>query len=145
MSVLCTLSAPFGGLGIACSIFDGIERILYEHLDLFVVVIVAVAAVTRHAGIADEHRLRTHIFTILQEFVVAEAVGRVVAPEVVFSLTEFGFADGVFPVHPVFHCQTFNNTAAGPAHKGRFKVGDELGDILTQAVGPVMEGLLREE
>ena len=76
---------------------------------------------------------------------VAEAVGRVVAPEVVLALAEFGLADGVFPVHAVLHRQPLDDTAAGPAYEGRFEVGDELGDVPAQAVGPVVEGLLREE
>ena len=65
VSVLCTLSAPLSSLRIARSVFDGIKRILYKYLNLLVIVIIAVTAVAGHTGIADKHRLRTHIFTIL--------------------------------------------------------------------------------
>lgn len=145
MAVPGPFGAPAGRFGVARGIFDRIQRVLYQAFDLVVVVEVAVAPVAGHAGVADEHGLAADVLAVLQEFVVSESVGGVVAPEVVFALAQLRFPDRVLPVHAVLHREPLDDAPAGPAHECRLEVSHELRDVAAQSVGAVVERVAGEE
>ena len=70
-----------------------------------------------------------NILAKLEKFMVAEAIGIIIAPQVEFPGTANLWPNGFPPFQPVLHGTAFNNTTSRPAYKGRFKVGKHLGNV----------------
>ena len=140
MAVLGPERAPRAG-GRAVGVLDGIQRVLHQlpHLvqrhDLLV----------RHAAIDDEERLRAEVLAHLEILVKAEAVRRVILPDVVLGAALGRVADGLLPAVGQAHHVAFDPAAAGEADEARLQPGQHLGQVGPQAVRAALPGPLRKE
>ena len=92
----------------------------------------------RHAAVDHEQRFGPEVFAHLQVFVVAQAVGRAVAPQVPMPRPLGDVADGLLPAESVRQLVTLHVAAAGKPHERRLRSGQHLRQVGPQAVGPAL-------
>ena len=142
MAVLRTLGTPLGG-GVADGVLYGIENVLDDAAEFVHLIIVTIADHAREADVDHVHGGCADVLTELEEVVVAERTGIVVAPEVELSRTVQTVTDGLLPLDAVLHAHAFHDAASRPSDERRLEVGEGLGDVLPESVS--LEGLLREQ
>ena len=160
MAGLGAESTPSGGAGVAVGVFYQVEHILNVGVHLLhrnaallavgggegVAVVRRVARVL--AGDASGHhreRLGTDVLAEKEIFMVAQAAGLVISPEVTKRLARLKRTDGALPVVDVVDTVAVGHAAAGKAHEARMEVGERLRQVGAEAVAAPLEGVAREE
>ena len=136
MSVLGPSRAPRGA-GAARHVFDFVQRVLDEGLQIFP---------RRHplprqrvARIDRQHGVHVQVFAPFQELQQPHAVRRPVPPGVVHvSRPLRAVADGLLPVEARGDGAAFHVIAARKSQEGRLHVGQELHNVLPVAVGTIV-------
>ena len=117
MAVFGSDSAPLT-VCRAIGVFDRVEGVLHPRAELVHRHIFFMG----HAAIDDEQRLGAEIFAELKVFMVAEAVGRVVLPDIVLVASFGHVADGLLPAIGQIHPVALDPASAGEAHEGGLEV-----------------------
>ena len=126
MTIGHALGTPCGR-GVAIGIFNGVEAVLHQ----------GEGEAMPHADIDHEQRCGANVLTELKVFVKAQTVGRPVAPVLVpVTRTRLDGTDGFFPLEGVgISFLTFYIATAGEPHETGMGVGQQLGQVRTQAIG----------
>ena len=132
MTIGHALGTPCGR-GVAIGIFNGVEAVLHQCLRL----VEGEGEAMPHADIDHEQRCGANVLTELKVFVKAQTVGRPVAPVLVpVTRTRLDGTDGFFPLEGVgISFLTFYIATAGEPHETGMGVGQQLGQVRTQAIG----------
>ena len=99
----------------------------------------------RHAAVDDKEGLRSNVFAELQVFVIAQAVGGIITPEIPMAGPLGNVPDGLFPAYGIRQLVPLHKATAGKPHKGRVHLYEHLRQVRAQAIGTPLEGVLGEE